>query len=119
MSEKSRLEALARMVAAEIDGSPERPKLRLVRREDFAATLSGLDAPTRGLYCNRIRDIARLYRLDWLVRQECSATYGAIEALDDDDLVDLHSTMERARECVVEGVSLDEAGLVRAPRIPS
>lgn len=107
------------MVAAEIDGSPERPKLRVVRAHDFENQTAKLDTVTRGLYCTRIRDISRLYRLDWLVRQECSFSFGALEALDDDDLVNLHTTMERARECIVEGVPLDEAGLVRAARFPN
>lgn len=106
------------MVAAEIEGSPERPKLRLIRREDVAKSRDAMDTPTRSLYCSRIRDIARLYRLDWLVRQECSSAYGMIESLEDEDLVDLHWTMERARECISEGVALDEAGLVKPAKMP-
>lgn len=106
------------MVAAEIEGSPERPKLRLVRREDLVNTAPGMDPPTRSLYCSRIRDIARLYRLDWLVRQECAYSFGTIEALEDQDLINLHLTMERARECITEGVALDEAGLVRPAKMP-
>jgi len=106
------------MVAAEIEGSPERPKLRLVRRDDVVDAARAMDAPTRSLYCSRIRDIARLYRLDWLVRQESSSAYGTLEALEDDDLINLHWTMERARECISEGVALDEAGLVRSAKMP-
>ena len=106
------------MVAAEIEGAPARPKLQLVSRADLSRSSPGMDAATRDLHYSRIRDISRLYRLQWLVRQECSSVHAVIESLDDDALIRLHATMERARECFADGVGLDEAGLVRAADMP-
>jgi hypothetical protein len=119
MSDKEKLEALARVIATELRGMPRRPKLRVLRRDDVAQMVSakpapvGMDAVTRdGIYA-RIRDLARMYWLAWLVRQETRHA-GALESLSDDELSALLEKMEKARECRVEGIGFDEVpGLVR------
>lgn len=104
------------MVAAEIDGAPARPKLRIVRPADFEepARTSVLDPVTRDGIQRRVRDLARLYHLQWLIRQETLAHQGCIEALDDAQLFLLLEVIERARECIVEGIPFDDAGIVKS-----
>lgn len=61
----------------------------------------------------RIRDLRRMYRLGWLVRQE-TFNVPALECLEDRELSALLQDMERARECLQDDVSFEEAGLVRS-----
>lgn len=112
MNEK--LVLLANMIAARVNGAAdEKPRLRLVeppRRETRE-----LDDTTRELHRRRIRFLARGYALHWLVDQALLKV-GRLEDLNDDALLELHADMERARECIFEGVSFDEAGLVKRAR---
>lgn len=118
MTDKTKLEALARMVAAEIEGAPKRPRLRLVSRADLAEQVApGIDPITRASMVSRIRDLSRMYYLQWLIRQEAPDVGNMIEALEDDRLVALLEKMERGRECRVEGIGFDDAGLVRSQEI--
>lgn len=113
MTDKARLAALSRMIAGELANSPRRPVLRLVSRDDLASSPQGMSAETRDLHYRIIRDMARMYWLAWLVRQETEHVGGAMECLDDDELVALRQKMHRAHECRVEGIAFDDAGLIR------
>lgn len=106
------------MIAAEIDGAPERPKLRLVGRDEIAAALPEpqrvMDAITRDCIYARIRDLSIMFSLAWLKRQETMHVHGDLTRLSDDDLSSLLETMERGREIREDGsTSFSEAGLVR------
>ncbi|WP_396615471.1 hypothetical protein ACHZ97_14445 [Lysobacter soli] len=88
-----------------------RPELKVVPFMPPAEP--GMDSVTREAMTQRIRDLQRMYQLGWLVRQETFHVPG-IELLEDCELSALLHDMERARECIVEGVSFDDAGLVRS-----
>lgn len=119
MGDFERLQGLANLISAELDKAPRKPRLRLVKREDLAADEPiGMDPQTRDVIYRRVRDLARMYSLGWLVRQETESVRGVIECLDDEGLRSLRDMMERARECRVEGIAFDDAGLVRQQGAP-
>lgn len=113
IGKETRLQALASLISQELDKAPPRPKLRLIRRSDLEPAPEGMDPLTRNMHYQRIRDMARMYWLAWLVRQETEHVGGTIECLSDPELLELRAKMEKAWECRVEGISFDDAGLVR------
>lgn len=72
-----------------------------------------MDEITREAHYRRIRYIAAAYKLQWLVDQ---ATFDCmnIEDLGDEDLLNLHRDLDRARECPEFDVSYEERGLVKS-----
>lgn len=115
MSDKGKLEAVAAMIAERIQQRrAERPKLRLVRRDDFDAPAS--DTVTRECRLRRIRWIARTYRLNWLVDQHVFGLASA-DCLEDADLLELHREIEKGAECCREGIPLEDVGLIRTQKL--
>lgn len=104
------MEELVRLIRERVKNAPQgRPNLRVV-----GATPAdpGMDTTARRAHVRRIRWMARAFRLQWLVDQE-TWEVGAVDRLDDAALVALLRDMERARECLQDGVSLEDAGLLR------
>lgn len=60
----------------------------------------------------QIRSLRRIYGLDWFVRQELFGKFG-IEELSDEELASLLGRIERAVMCIREGVSFEDADLIR------
>jgi hypothetical protein len=87
-----------------------KPVLRLVKPPP--RRVGGMDEVTRESHLRMIRHLRRMYGLQVLVDQ---ATFGrcSIEQLEDEEIIQLHADLNRARECGIEGISIEEAGLLR------
>ena len=75
-----------------------------------------MDSVTRESHIRLIRSLVRAYRhhgFDVLVNQATIGKTG-LDELTDAELIALHTDIDRARECVAEGISFDVAGLIRA-----
>lgn len=83
------------------------PKLRLV-----APAPAGLPALEREWLCDRIRFLGRVYELEWFVRQEIRG-FAGVESLPDEDLIRVFRQLGRAIECIRDGVSFEDAGLIQ------
>lgn len=107
---KRKLQELVRAVEERV-APPPAPRMQQVAPALPQAVC--YDSVTRSAVIRRIRDLQRMYPLGWLVRQE-TFHVPALECLEDEELSCLLSDVERGRECLVEGVGFDEAGLVRS-----
>lgn len=106
------IEELSRILDARVGGGrSERPKLRLI----LPPTPKLLDQISRESHLRRIMHLKRAYHLGWLVDQE-TFNVAAVSCLEDCDLIRLLNFMEHARECIVEGIPFEDAGLVRSLR---
>lgn len=70
-------------------------------------------AVTRESHIRVINHHRRWYGLQILVDQACIGCSG-IDQLPDEAVLQLHKDIDRARECIADGVSLEDAGLIRA-----
>lgn len=113
MKENLALEALADALARKVKRhTGVTPHLQIVATPKVRLAAS-MDSVTRMCAIRRIQMLARVYRLHILLEQGIFGLSN-IEQLEDDALRALLEDMERGRECVVEGVSLEEAGLIRS-----
>jgi hypothetical protein len=110
MEEQDSMRYLALQVAQRVGVRAGR-KRRLSAVGD--APLPGMTALQRDVLYSRITDLARMYWLAWLVRQETRHVEGVVECLTDDELNALMIKMERGREARIEGIAFDDVGLVR------
>lgn len=102
-------------------GGAKGPRLQLVesqpdiqKLEHAPASSAPVTAPCRSWLLRRIRFLRESYPLDFLVDQETHQIPGGITALPYDQLNHLHRQMEAARDLVLEGISLEDAGMVRS-----
>lgn len=98
------------MIAARVNGTrPAKPRLRLLT----PARPTIYDSITRDSILARVRYLGRAYGLQWAIEQACF-NVANVDCLEDNELGALLRDMERARECLNEGISFDEAGLMRS-----
>lgn len=92
--------------------------LRLVSRGNVRQIVPTAPAPghlpifERDIRRQLVRDIARIHGLQWLVLRETAHVDGILERLEDDALIALHNTMQKAEGCILEGIGFDDAGLM-------
>lgn len=105
-------ELLAKLEARIAAAPPKRGKVVALR----PAPPSMLDPVTRQSHIRMIRHLRRIYRLHCLVDQ---ATFGKgdLEDLSDEELVALHRDLNRARECLQDGISFEDAGLLKSQAV--
>lgn len=102
------MEALAAVIAQRVGKHKQPPKLRAIKTPKPTV----IDSITRDSILRRIRWLRDQYNLGCLIEQATFNTPG-IDCLEDAELIRLHREMEDARECCVEGVSIEEAGFIR------
>lgn len=118
--QKDKFEELAQRLAARTAAlraeQQQRPALHVVPaaaappRADFR-----MDAVLRESHCRMIRHFRRRWGqpMQMVIDQACFGLTG-IEKLPDDDLIQLHKDLERAEDCMRDGVTFEDAGLLRS-----
>lgn len=110
--EQDTLEKLAQELAARVREAGG-ARLKPVLSEQSQQSQPRLfDDVTRDSCLRRILFLRRAYRLHWLVDQETFDQPG-LGSLEDAQIAALLKAMERARECIADGVAFEDAGLLR------
>lgn len=89
-----------------------KPALRVVEGKP-----AGMDVIERESHLRFIRSMRRAYRhvgMDLIINQ-ATLGKGTIDDLTDQELVQLHRDMDRARDCLRDDISFEDAGLIRHP----
>lgn len=96
-----------RIAAAPAKGARKRPPM---------PAIGEMDRICRESHIRMIRSLVRAYRpfgFQILVDQATIGRSG-VDELDDAELIDLHRTIDRARECLQDGITFEEAGLIKS-----
>ncbi|MCO7500568.1 hypothetical protein N5J01_02660 [Stenotrophomonas sp. GD03701] len=95
-------------------GSAARPD-KLSAAQMLAEAQTRMDVMVRESHCRMIRHLVRRWggQMQVIVDQACFGLAG-IEQLPDEDLIQLHKDLERAQDCIRDGVSFEDAGLLRS-----
>ena len=112
--EPGTLEALAELISARVQKTrPSKPLLRVINTPKPTI----FDSITRDCIYRRIRFLRNAYGLHFLIDQ---ATFNLpnMECLEDADLSRLLDDMEKARECIAEGIPLEDRDLIVRSDIP-
>ncbi|WP_414490542.1 hypothetical protein [Stenotrophomonas maltophilia] len=113
LSEERLKELASRMAKAMgTETSTPRPHLRLVT---CTTAVRQLDDLTRESHCRMIRHLRRRwgFPMQMIIDQAVFGLAG-VEQLDDEALIQLHRDLERAQDCMRDGISFEDAGLLRA-----
>lgn len=75
-----------------------------------------MDAVTRESHIRLITSLRRFYKpygMDLIVHQALLGK-SSLDDLSDEELIGLQRTIDRARECIADGISFEDAGLIQA-----
>ncbi len=105
---------MGRLVSVIESGLRPRADVSLRVIDGGAPTAQPLHDIDRESHCRMIRHFRRAmgYAGQMLIDQAAFG-YASMEQLPDDELIRLHQDMERAMECIRDGVSFEDAGLIR------
>lgn len=106
---------LAKAMGAE-EAPGRKASLKLIEVPQPRATPRTMDSVSRESHVRLIRSLRRFYRpfgIEVVIDQALLGK-GTIENLDDEELVQLLATIHRARECISDGISFEDAGLLPA-----
>lgn len=127
MNEDRMAERLAELVALRVQRKlGKKANLRLVGRENLHREVPGAPKPeprparlmddiTRESRLRLIRELARVYRdcgFNVIIKQATIGKSG-LDALSDEEVIQLHRDLDRARECIRDGIDFEEAGLIK------
>lgn len=116
---REQLRELAKQLAVCSGIEPRAPtSLRLVDAEQSALRSRPERAsPARYLrrsqVLQRVQDLADIYGLHWLIRQECEGVDWRPEHLNDTQLIELKALLERVGSNWPDGFSMDDLGLLK------
>jgi len=121
MEKDNRFEELAQRLAARTAAlrgkATQQPILQVVRdvRKDTAPEPFRMDFVLRESHIRMIRHFRRRWGnpMQLIIDQACFG-YMGVEQLPDDDLIQLHKDLERAEDCMRDGISFEDAGLLRS-----
>lgn len=121
MEKDNRFEELAQRLAARTAAlrghASQQPKLHVVREPSPVAPVGAfrMDFVLRESHIRMIRHFRRRWGqpMQLIIDQACFG-YMGVEQLPDDDLIQLHKDLERAEDCMRDGISFEDAGLVRS-----
>lgn len=109
-------EMVAKLVGLIESGlKPAKSKANLRVVENCTPVQTCMDDITRESHCRMIRHLRRRWGhpMQLLIDQACFGLAG-IEQLSDDGLERLHRDLERAQDCMRDGVSFEDAGLIQS-----
>lgn len=108
----SKTDALLHKLVERISAAPDRkPALSAV----VGKRSTHFDAVARESHLRMIRSLAKIYRPFGvqLIIDQATLGHASIDDLGDEDLIELHRALDRARECIRDDVSFEDAGLIR------
>lgn len=109
----SKLDALLSKLQERIAAAPDLPISKRPRDAAVCDSERFLDPVNRESHVRMILHLRDRYRLHFLVAQGLFGKNGFGD-LSDDEVIALHRDLDRAVQCIQDGISFEDAGLIRS-----